>query len=197
VVGVAFRFDADDHSYTLVATGEERPHVTSMLGRAGWIDDTWMTEESSARGQQVHHLTADYDLGALNPSLHDAGPYRAYVLAHAKAMRSIAHTWEAIEVPLMHPRYLFGGRPDRVGLALGLRTVLEVKSGDPLPGHRIQTALQAILAAEATPHPSVPADYYQRGALYLRPTGKFKLELHKDRRDLDEARRIIRKCCGA
>lgn len=190
-----FRFDAEEHTYVDAGTGEELTHITSMLARTGWVDDAWMTEESSVRGRRVHQLTADYDLG-VDRECAAAVLYghQGYLLAHIAAMRSIAHHWDAIEVPLVHPQYRFGGRPDRVGTALGLRSVLEVKSGQPQKGHQIQTALQAILVAAEG---GLPADHYQRLALYLKPTGKFKLEIFKDRRDFDEARRIIRKCCGA
>ena len=54
---VPFRFDAIRHSYTELATGEERPHITGMLERTGWVDEEWFTEESSERGTAVHSLT--------------------------------------------------------------------------------------------------------------------------------------------
>src|SRR5574341_1863405 len=45
-----FRFDALNHEYLSVATGEVFPHITGMLEQTGWIDDRWYTEESSDRG---------------------------------------------------------------------------------------------------------------------------------------------------
>jgi hypothetical protein len=41
----------------------------SMLEKTGWVDDLWMTEDGQgARIGAVHKLTADYDLGALDPA---------------------------------------------------------------------------------------------------------------------------------
>jgi hypothetical protein len=188
----AFRFDFDDHTYVDLESGQVLPHITGMLEQTGWIDDTWMTEESSARGAVVHTLAADYDLGALDLRT-CASPCRPYLLAHIACSKALRPVWQAIEEPLVHWGYRFGGRPDRLGKVLGLHTVLEVKSGAPLRGHGVQTALQAVLASSTTP--SLPPHLWQRMALYLKPNGTFKLEKHTDRRDVDEALRVIRRCC--
>lgn len=187
-----FRFDAGPHVYRSLDTGRQIPNITSMLERTGWIDDTWFTEESSDRGSCVHQLTADYDLGALDP-VRCVSPFRGYLLAHVKAMQALEHTWESIEEPAVHPAYPFGGRPDRIGRFVGLKTVLEIKSGAKTRAHQIQTALQAILVSWDG---GLPGEHYQRLAEYLRPDGKFSLELHKDRRDFTEARRVLKVCCN-
>lgn len=189
----AFRFDPGPHEYIDTATGAVLPHITGMLEATGWIDDTWYTEESSDRGQAVHALTRDYDLDALDVATCHS-PFRGYLLAHVKATGIFRPQWIAIEEPQVHPRLRFGGRPDRVGRIYGAAGVLEVKSGDPEKSHAIQTALQAILAADDF---RLPADTLVRYALYLKDTGKFRLEQHKNKHDLDKARDIIRSCCGA
>lgn len=191
VLANSFRFDPERHEYTTL-DGEVLPHITGMLETTGWIDDTWMTEESSERGRCVHSLTAEFDLGAL-----DVGScvsrYRPYLLAHVACMAVLRPAWQAVEEPSVHPQLRYGGRPDRVGKVRGLWTVLEVKSGVKQKSHAIQTALQAILAAVETP---LPAWQWQRYALYLKPNGKYKLDPHDDRADFDEALRIIHKCTG-
>ena len=188
---VSFRFNAETHEY-VDAQGEVLTHITSMLLRTGHIQDEWFTDESCDRGIAVHRLVTDYDLGGLVPEDLAQHEYRGYLLAHVKAMEILRPHWTAVEVPLVHPQYRFGGRPDRVGLLHGQDTILEVKSGAKSRAHSIQTAMQAILAAGQG---GLPAEHYQRGALYLTPKGKFRLEVHRDRRDLDEAYRIIRVCC--
>jgi hypothetical protein len=185
----AFRFDSHLHEYTACDTGEVLPHITGMLEAAGLIDDTWYTEESCERGQCVHSLTADYDLGALNPA-GCVSCYRPYLLAHVGAMKVLRPKWRAVEEPMIHPVLRFGGRPDRVGLVTQLQAVLEVKSGAPDDSHCIQTALQAILASYK--HPLPPASW-ARYALYLKDSGKYKLERHTRRQDFDKAYEIIRK----
>jgi hypothetical protein len=188
-----FRFDGINHEYIDLATGAVLPHITGMLERTGWIDDTWFTEESSARGQAVHRLTADYDLGALDVKS-CVSKFRGYLLGHVKALQILQPEILAVEEPLIHPVYRFGGRPDRVVIVRRVKGVLEIKSGAVEKSHQIQTALQAMLAS---PETDLPPEMLQRLCLYLKDNGKFKLEEHTHRRDFDEARRIIRTCCGS
>lgn len=190
----SFRFDDAAHEYLDTATGEVLPHITGMLDRTGWIDDRWYTEESCERGRQVHSLTAAYDLGAIADPRAEVSKYKGWLLAHVKAMNTIAPRPEihAVEEPSVHPTLHFGGQPDRRGLYYRLRGVLEIKSGGPERSHQIQTALQAILEA---PKYGIPPEAMIRLCLYLKDNGKFKLEEHKARRDFDEARRVIRVCC--
>jgi hypothetical protein len=192
-VSVAFRFDAGAHEYIEVGTGALLPHITGMLHATGWVDDTWFTEESSLRGQAVHRLTAEYDLGALDIES-CTSRYRAYLLGHVKLMGIVRPKWNAIEEPIVHPTFKFGGRPDRDGLVFspGLNAVWEVKAAIPQRSHQVQTALQAILVA---PKLGLPPFAVKRFAEYLKPNGKFKVEEHKDARDFREAERVIRRCC--
>lgn len=185
-----FRFSADGHTYTDV-DGRAIPHITELLERAGWLDTLWMTEESRERGTAIHRLTAAYDLGGLDMAA-VPDPYRAYLLAYQTARVSLRASWAEIEVPHVHPVLRFGGRPDRVGTAFGLRTVLEIKTGDPHKSHPIQLALQSLLVA--TPS-GLPAEHYQRLCLYLKSSGKFSLKIPDQRSDYDKARKIVRDCC--
>lgn len=185
-----FRFDAVNHEYIDPQSGSVFPHITGMLQQTGWIDDTWFTEESSARGRAVHRLTADYDLGALDVAS-CVSRYRPYLLGHVKLMSMLQPTWYSIEEPLVHPVLRFGGRPDRIGLVHNVVTVMEIKSGTKHKAHPIQTALQAILAELTT---RVPATSIYRCAVYLRPSGRATREPHENPADLVEARRIIKRC---
>ena len=187
---VPFRFDHVEHVYT-DAAGATLPHITGMLLKVGIIDDTWFTEESCDRGIAVHDLTAGYDLGAIDPrSL--VSNFRGFLLAHVAAMQVLRPTHLAIEEPEVHPHYKFGGRPDRVSRIYNVLTVYEVKSGAKEKSHQIQTALQAILVAwryGLEPH------MVQRMAGYYKNTGKYDLELHRDRKDFDRALEVIKECC--
>lgn len=186
----AFRFDAVQHRY--FCNGKEREHCTGLLQKAGLIDDTWFTEESSIRGSAIHRLTADYDLDALDPRTL-VSTYRGYVLGHVDAMRVIPHEWDKVEQPIMHPVHLYGVRTDRVGRIYGLQGVLEGKStAAPHYSHEIQTALQVL--AESYGHP-IPPEAWWRGALYWKPNGKWRLIQHINRRDFDVAREILNTFC--
>ena len=184
-----FRFDAATHRYLDLATGAELPHITGLLNVSGWVDDAFFTEESCARGQAVHKLTADYDLGALDVAS-CVSRYRGWLLGHVTVAGIVRPEWLHVETPAVHPRYRFGGRPDRVGVIYGCRGVFEVKSGVPTRGHQIQTALQAILVADEL---ELPAHAVERFAEYLNDQGKYKIERHVERRDFDEALRILKR----
>jgi hypothetical protein len=187
-----FAFDAGRHDYIDLDAGEVLPHITGMLEQAGLIDDRWYTEESCERGQVVHRLTADYDLGAIEDVRSVVSGFKPYLEAHVAAMRILRPQWAHVEEPLVSTRYRFGGRPDRVGLVYGAHSVLEVKSGALEAAHAIQTALQAILAGEEL---HLPPEAINRYGLYLTKAGKFKLEQFIDRGDFDEAHRIIARTC--
>jgi hypothetical protein len=186
-----FRFDALRHDYIDPGTGEQFPHITGMLEDAGYIDTEWFTEESRIRGQIVHRLTGDYDLGALDvPSC--TSIHRGYLLAHVELMKILRPEILAVEEPLVHPRYRYGGRPDRVWRLDGAIAVPEIKSGDPEDSHGIQTALQAILISLRY---GLPAPSILRYGVYLKGNGRYKLEKFKDRADFDKALRVIKECC--
>jgi hypothetical protein len=191
-----FRFDPVNHRY-LDLRGNEIPHITGMLKAAGWIDDTWFTEEGSIRGTAVHDLTADFDLGALDADA-VVSRYRSWMLGYVEAMKVLKPEWWAVEEPIVHPVYRFGGRPDNIGLVLRRQTVLEKKTGakkrvtvrgltlDPVG---IQLSLQAILAESRF---ALPAAQWDRRAIYLKENGKYSIELYDDPRELDEAWRLVK-----
>lgn len=188
-----FRFDSEQHTYTELRTGAELQHITGMLTRTGWVDRLWMTEESSERGRAIHKLTADYDLGALDPQTCVCGPYRPYLLAHVAAMRVLQLEILAVEEAIVHPRLRFGGRPDRAVRDAGEVGPFEIKSGEAARSHPIQTALQAILLE---PVLMVPAEFQKRQCLYLKANGRYKLEHHREASDVMTAREIVYRCTG-
>lgn len=191
---VPFRFDAEQHRYTELATGRTLPSITQMLKRTGHVDDEFFTEDSRIRGHAVHKLTADYDLGALDPAK-CVSQYRGYLLGYVAAtnlLKPQGLVFHAIEEPLVHPVFRFGGTPDRDVTLFGLRGVTEIKSGVSCKSHPIQTALQAMLVATVC---GLPAESLGRWCLYLKANGKFKMEQYADRRDFTEAQRVIRACC--
>lgn len=185
-----FRFDPDAHVYTDLE-GEQLPNITKLLELGGFVEPWWYTEESKRRGTAVHKAAAEYDLGVLNPDDY-RGEYRGWLLAHVDAMRVLPHTWEQVEEGIAHVTYRFAGTPDRVGALWGLRSIVDLKSGAPERAHPIQTALQAMLAAQGS---AIPAEAWSRYGLYLRSDGRWKLEQHKDPADFREAHRLIRRFC--
>jgi len=187
-----FRFDAGEHTYTDLATGELVPHITDMLARTGWVNDAWFTEEACERGTQVHRLTAAYDLEALNVDT-CRSTFRPFLLAHVELVRLMRLQMLRVEEAIVSRRWRFGGRPDRHVSVDQLLAVWEIKSGPPDRSHQIQTALQAILSEDEL---GIPARHVGRFAEYVKATGKGKVEEHTDPRDFDEAYRIIKRCAA-
>lgn len=190
---VLFRFDAIRHQYIELLTGRSLPHVTGMLEAAGKIDTTWFTEESSERGTIVHRLTADYDLGAIEDPASVQSIHKAYFLGHVAAMKILRPEILAVEEPVVHPRYRYGTRPDRVVKVDQALAVLEIKAAQVQDSHQLQTALQAIALEHEY---DLEAERWKRFALYLKPNGRARVLEHTDRSDFLEARRIIKKTCG-
>lgn len=188
-----FRFNAGDHSYVELATGRNLPSITWMLEQEGLVDPTWFTQASADRGTFVHDMTTAFDLGAMD--VHECvSEYRGYLLAHVAATGILRPDWLHVEVPMANAKHRFAGRPDRVGLVLGVKGVLEIKTAVKHKSHAVQTALQAILVADEL---KLPPTGVQRFAEYLQPNGRFKVEQHKDARDFDEAYRLLRKWAEA
>lgn len=190
-----FRFDAGSHTY-FDSTGSVVTHTTELLTKAGWIDDTWWTDEHSERGRMVHSLTADYDLGALDlPTC--VSRFRPYLLAHVACLQIVKPTIEEVEQPWVHPGLRVGTRPDRTVRLNGARGVWEIKSGvkpatrHGTNAHRIQTAIQALVLESKF---KLPAEMWLRLCEYINHRGKFKLEDHGDTKakDFAEARRIVK-----
>lgn len=186
-----FRFDERRHEYIDPTTGGIFPHITGMLEETGWTDSTWYTEESRIRGSAVHRLTAHFDLGALDLASCKSR-YRGWLLAHAAVMEKLRPEVLEVEQPRVHPQHRYGGTLDRVWRYAGALVIPEIKSGDFEKSHPIQTALQAILVERAY---GIPASAFLRFGIYLKESGKHTVTQFKERRDFDEARRIIKCCC--
>ncbi len=185
---VAFRFEADGHKYFI--ENERRPSITQLLEVSGWSDPRWFTEESRRRGTAVHDITAQMDLAGLDAESVDA--YKGYAIAYQAMRDRLRPTWHAIEEAEMEPQWRFGGRPDRVGMVFGARTIVELKSGVKTKAHPIQTALQAKLVSWRY---GVPPTLWQRITVYLKPNGKYDVHVHTDNREHYEAEDILKEHC--
>jgi hypothetical protein len=183
-----FGFIESEHAYVALDTGETLPSITQLLARAGLVDDRFFSEEASDRGTAVHRLCADHDLKALDVAT-CTSKFRGYLLAHIKAVSIIQPTWLAVEEARVHPVLRFGGRPDRDMIAYGQRGVWEIKSGVPSKAHSVQTAFQSLLVAVEA---NLPPESLLRLCCYVKDKGRYRVEEHKDRRDFDEAKRILR-----
>lgn len=185
-----YTFNAERHEYAI--DGVRVPSITQLLKQGGLVDDRYYTEESRRRGQAIHSMASDFDLGVDLGDELKVSPYRGYVMAYMAAVAALQPTWEQIEVFDVHPRYRFGGRPDRVGECFGRLTVAEIKSAAKAAHHTVQTGLQGLLVAERK---QVEPLSIQRLVIYLKPTGKYSIEECTQRSDFDSAHDLIRRFC--
>ena len=177
-----FQFDAASHRYRL--NGVLIPGISFVLEQTGFVDKTWFKPEHAERGHAVHAACLYLIEGKLDwATVHESirpriegfkvfmEKYRPYVLMAEKPLYSGVHG--------------FAGTPDLVFEPYGQGGgvwVLDIKSGRSGLAAKLQTAAQAILAAEALgPHVPIHARY----ALELPAAGGFKLIQHTDRGDRD------------
>lgn len=190
--GPVFRFDDLDGEHAYYLDDVRIPSITQLIERGGLIKGgDFFTDASRDRGLEVHRLCADFDMGVLDVARLET-PRRGYVLAYVAACAALRPSWDAIEVADVHPGYRFAGRTDRLGTVLRRRSVVEIKSAAKAGHHAVQTALQAILASARWP---LPAESWCRLTIYVKASGKFTVEQHTDRRDLDVAMRLIKEFC--
>ena len=157
------RFEASTHSYWC---GDRRlPSITAIIRKAG-LSPT-MAFASPVKGTAVHDITALYDLGetiaGLNPE------QSAYLGGWIKAKAFLGITrFDEVEQPRADLEFGFAGTPDRVVKD----TVIEIKTGEEKPFHRIQTAGQRVLVGRWI---------RKRLAVYLKPDGTFRIVNHDER----------------
>jgi hypothetical protein len=194
---VPFRYDKSTHEYTALDTGEILPHITGLLTQAGLTPDWFYTDEHRHRGSMVHALTARYDLGAtdlrtlIDSGNEDYASYAGYVQAHIEAMRQLQPEIVAVEEPAVHPRWRYGGCPDRVWRLAGAVSVCEIKTGAYHQSHGYQTALQVALLEHRH---RLPARHWKRFGLYLKSSGRFSLLEFRDQTDFRITEDLIRTC---
>lgn len=106
-----FRFDEERHEYWL---GERRlPTVSAIAREMAGEQFTGAGEWHLNRGRVVHRAIALYLQGRLDESSVDER-IRGRLEAAKKAIRDfdLAGGEVRVEVPMCHPRYLYGGTPD-------------------------------------------------------------------------------------
>lgn len=194
------RFDEGLHQYIDIATGEIRKSATQLLVLAGEVTEDYYTEEGRERGSQVHRLTLDYDLGAIE--VEDVvSAHRGYLLAYAALTEAVQRpTWTSLEEPIAHRVLPYCTTPDRVGNVFKLLSVAEIKSGPYVypkkkgrPGpHEIQTAFQALAVASRL---HIRPEIIKRWGFYIQADGRFKVMEFVNNADLRRAREIVRDFC--
>lgn len=165
-------FDADRHAYRV--NDRSVLSVTQTLKLAGLIDDRWFTPEAAQKGTYVAQATAWLDLGTLDESSLDP-----VLVPYCEAWRAFQVDSKvdilAIETMVCHEVHQFAGTYDRLIVLNGHETLIDIKTGPHAIWHPLQTAAYAICLPQVT----------QRGCVYLREDGTYRLRLHSDPNDRD------------
>lgn len=167
----ALTYDPTSHRY--YADSHEVPGVSYILRRVGLCSDRYLSREAMDRGTRVHLACELYDSGQLNgASL--TYEERAYASGWQSFVAECAPQITAIEQRVVSPDRWWAGCVDRVATVHGRETIIDLKTGQAAPWHAIQLAGYAA---------TFPRPYPHRMAVYLSPTGTYKVEHFTERAD--------------
>jgi hypothetical protein len=169
-----------NHEYKL--DGMTIPSVTQVLKGAGLVNldfvNEQLLEEKADLGKKVHLTTELYDNGTLDlDELHPT--LKAYLDQWIKFRKDFNFIPTEIELQLFHKLYRYAGRIDRVGLAQGVLTELDIKSGMKFKHHAIQNAGYELLYNQGKKRGE---QVKKRMTVYLSTDG-YKVEPHNNEND--------------
>jgi len=162
-----------DHTYWL--EHREVPSVTTIIQRAGLINTTWFRDHHRGRGHAVHRAAELVDQARLDPGSVD-DQIRGYLDAYEQFLVDHCPEWIEIERVVYSRDYGYTGTLDRVGrlhihgTRSELPALVDLKTGSRQPTVSLQLAAYAQAYREETDQ------LCSRYALYLQPTGRYRLE---------------------
>lgn len=191
------RFDSARHAYYDAATNRRVPGVTQILTDEGLIDYSFLDPDRRAqvlyRGRWVHAAAAiRFQRGRPLPRSISRGHamYDGYLEALESFHAAHSITPMLIEQVVVNPESLYAGTLDLASIIDDWLVVLDLKTGDDEPWHRIQTALYR-LALPYLPDYQFATDPHRRATLHLRRDGNYAIQWHDDVRDLAWARALV------
>jgi len=168
----------DPKTNSYVESGRAYARVTSVLQEAGLIDSRWFNERATTRGTYVHQASVLLDEDNLDESQLDP-ELKGYLEGYKKFRSQVPLVYTAIEKSLFDPILGYAGTPDRVTID----SVIDLKTGDPMPWHGPQIAAYTMLAFRNVAT-------IKRFGLYLNTDGTYHYIRYKDFSDFD----IFRAC---
>lgn len=170
------RFDADQHRYWL--DGRELPSVTTVLKGVGIIDPSkYAGGDAALRGTYVAEATAMFDRGGLADDMMDPRLI-PYLAAWELFIRENHVEMILIEERVWNRNYMYAGTLDRTMVFQNHHWLIDIKTGARERWHALQTAAY-LRALQQGPYP------YKRGAVYLKPDGTYRLDVHDSPDDWD------------
>jgi len=164
-------FDALNHTYT--EGGTLLPSVTTILGAEGFYNPKVFTAGSADRGTEVHLITQQLDEGTKTFDSFLLHPLYSYAEAWEKFKRDADVEIILCEVIVGGKDLGAAGMLDRIAKIRGQEYILDIKSGQKMSWHGIQTAGYKYLSRRTC----------RRACVYLKPTGKYEFVEHGDRYD--------------
>lgn len=170
-------FDKQTHTYRV--DGIRVPSVTQILNGAGLINTDWYTAESAQRGTAVHTICEMEDNGVLDLGVvrRSYPQYLGYLDAWKAFKRAATTKFTAIEERFYYPALHYAGTKDRRMIAGTEYCIVDIKTGAPQLWHQLQTGGYALSENVGTA--------IGRWCVYLKPDGKFTINVHGDASDLD------------
>ena len=169
----------DEATHVYCVDGRKLPGITSRLKANSMIDDEWFTEESRQRGTAVHLATQYEDDGGLDMSSVDSRLH-GYILAWTRWKDEMRVTFAGPpEMLVACPDLGYATRIDRVIRSVtGHTTVVNLKTGVPLPWHPIQLAGELLAYCRTTGERLTRTT---RASVYLKADGSYKWQPYKER----------------
>jgi hypothetical protein len=177
-------FRESEHTYHI---GEwEVPGTGDIMKVGGELEDRWYNLSGRTRGQVIHHLTYQLDLGLVR--LEDVETqYQSWILAYGEFKLKHRPRYKLLEQPVFNEHLGFATVLDRAGIGMldkkGKRIngwfELNIKTGAPEDWHGVQRAGEVIAWRKK------PDFHIRRYTLYLKKTGKFAIEEHPYEGDYD------------
>jgi len=166
-------FDPEFHRYYLDDGTTEIPGVTSILTRAGYIDDRFFTEEARDRGSAVHDLCERYSHGERLDRKGRELRALEYVNAFSAWIRdtgAYAVKTEGLVCGCINGRY-YGGKFDGLYEIAGEIVLIDIKTGAKAKWHGAQLAAYSMAKDATTGEKINPRAMID---LYLRADGTYK-----------------------
>jgi hypothetical protein len=177
------QFDPQNHRYTL--NGKILVGVTDMLTAMGLQSHEWATEKDRLRGQAVHRLCTDYIIpGRWSPkgTSEELVPYGK---AFMNFLQDTQFKPALVEHQVFSAQYGLAGRLDLWGGSSDPNPwLVDIKSGEPQPAWKLQTALYEFMLDRMMDD---PGGGVKRVALRLQPDGRYRMQFSEDPKDLSLA----------
>jgi hypothetical protein len=177
------QFDPQTHRYTL--NGKMLVGVTDMLTAMGLQNHEWATEKDRLRGQAVHRLCTDYIIPGRWSPKGTSEELVPYGMAFVNFSQDTQFKPLLIEQMVFSATYMLAGRLDLFGGVVNSDYwLVDIKSGEPQPAWRLQTALYQMMAMQLKLIAYTPV---KRVALRLQPDGRYRMQFSEDPKDLSLA----------